>query len=424
MERTPTHHIRYLLGGIIGLPLLIAIAIPLYLSGSPSLSASSTPLTEVVASTPRVIAAATDTPEITQEFAPTNTADNEPTEESTSEPEPEPTQQPALPQNEAVVGVVNALLENQSGVYGIIIEQPGEDPEFSQNEDIPFLAASLYKLVLLADVYEGIQNGLVSPDAELLLMPEYFPLEGEPADSYFDADTAPETVTVTEALFATGAYSSNVAALALLSLTDEISLEATAREIGMDHTYFYVDPRDLAEWPPTPGPDDDPEAMAESVAFIESMADDGPLMITTPRDIATYFNALLSDEIIDADVSAQILEILTQQVVDDRFPCLLPEGTEMAHKTGNLDHVVHDAGIIWSPEGPMILIAMAQDPEDDAEATFVIQQLAVLAYTTLSDPYVIIETPPASICVGAEGTEEDPATEEVFEEEVTEEPVE
>jgi len=424
MERSPTHHIRYLLGGIIGLPLLIAIAIPLYLSGSPSLSASSIPLTEVVTSTPNVLAITSGTPDIAEEPASTTTVPTEVTDEATSEPEPELTQRPALPQNEAVVGVVSALLENQSGVYGIIIEQPGMDPEFSQNEDIPFLAASLYKLVLLADVYEGIQNGVVSPDAELLLLPEYFPVEGEPADSYFDTESAPETVTVTEALFATGAYSSNVAALALLSLTDEISLEATAREIGMDHTYFYVDPRDLAEWPPTPGPDDDPEALAESVTFIESTADSGPLMITTPRDIATYFNELMSDGIVDADVSAQILEILTQQVVDDRFPCLLPGGTEMAHKTGNLDHVVHDTGIIWSPEGPMILVAMAQDPEDDGEATLVIQQLAVLAYTTLSDPYVIIETPPASICVEAEGTEVDPATEVILEEQTTEEPVE
>ena len=71
---------------------------------------------------------------------------------------------------------------------------------------------------------------------------------------------------------------------------------------------------------------------------------------------------------------------MRDQAVDDRFPCLLPLGVEMAHKTGNLDHVVHDVGIIWRPEGPVLLIAMIEDPPDDAEATLVIQRLAAIAY--------------------------------------------
>lgn len=416
MEQESTHQLRYMLGAIIGLPLIVAIAISLYLSGSPNLSV--TPVAPTPTALPAANVVAEPTERTVEQDEPVPTAATE------APPGPTVTRQPALPQNEAVVAVVRALLEGETGVYGIIISQPGENPEFSQNADVPFLAASLYKLVLLADVYDGIQNGLISPDAELLLLPEYFPPEGDPPDSYFDPLTSPDTIAVSEALFAAGAYSSNVAARVLLALTDEISLEATARDLGMDHTYFYVDPRDLVEWPPVAGPDDDPAALAEAVTFIESQADTGPLMITTPRDIATYFDKLIGEEVISADVSGEILAILSEQAVDDRFPCLLPVDTKMAHKTGNLDHVVHDVGIIWSPEGPMILIAMVEDPADDEEATLVIQQLADLAYTVTSDPYAVLESPPESNCpiVDEPGPESSPGEDSAPDSTVTEEP--
>jgi beta-lactamase class A len=97
-------------------------------------------------------------------------------------------------------------------------------------------------------------------------------------------------------------------------------------------------------------------------------------------------------------VSAAILDILKQQAVDDRFPCLLPFETEMAHKTGNLDHVVHDAGIIWTPDGPVILVAMVENAEDDAIASQVIQQLALIAYHDLDEPALANEVTPDPTC--------------------------
>jgi beta-lactamase class A len=251
---------------------------------------------------------------------------------------------------------------------------------YSRNADTPFIAASLYKLVLLADVYRRIEDGELRLTNQVQLLPDYFPEPTDLQDSYFLQDSIGATVTVNEALFATGAYSSNVAAKALLTLTDANALQATAETIGLDHSYFFVDPSDLPDWPPPDGDDTSAADVSTAVAFVEQQAGEDPVMLTTPRDMAIYFQRLLAGEIIDGDASSAIFAILSRQAVDDRFPVLLPSGTALTHKTGNLDHVVHDVGVIFVPTGPVILAAMCEDLPDDARATEVIQQLALIAY--------------------------------------------
>ena len=381
MEIRATNDVRYYFAAALAFPLIIAIALPLYLSGTPKLLAKPVPPT---ARPVEAVNVATATP--TADTGLENRASTAPTDV------------PDDPQNEELAAVVKNLLAERSGIYGIIIEKPGENVDYRLNADVPFLAASLYKLVLLADIYDGIARGTVSSDLQLVLLPEYFPGPDEPVDSYFAGVSMSSSIPISEALFATGAYSSNVAARALLELTDEISLEASARQLGMNNTYFYVDPRDLPDWPPAGVQSGDSATLDEAVKFAELQADAGELMLTTPRDIATYFDRLLSDRVVNPAVSGLILSILMQQAVDDRFPCLLPAGTEIAHKTGNLDHVVHDVGIIWSPEGPVILVAMVENAEDDAEASFVIQQLALVAYHDFDEPALAADATPNIMC--------------------------
>jgi beta-lactamase class A len=103
-------------------------------------------------------------------------------------------------------------------------------------------------------------------------------------------------------------------------------------------------------------------------------------MLTTPADIGHFFALLLQGEVVSESASAAIYQILDQQAVSDRIPQLLPFNTKTVHKTGNLDQVVHDAGIIYTPRGPVILAALVQADPDDAQATLVIQQLARMVF--------------------------------------------
>jgi len=99
-----------------------------------------------------------------------------------------------------------------------------------------------------------------------------------------------------------------------------------------------------------------------------------------------FFDLLWNGQVVSPSVSAEILTILGQQAVDDRFPYLLPPSAILAHKTGNLDHVVHDVGIIQAPDGPILVAAMIENAIDDDRATQIIQRLALIAFGTYDVP--------------------------------------
>lgn len=71
---------------------------------------------------------------------------------------------------------------------------------------------------------------------------------------------------------------------------------------------------------------------------------------------------------------------LERQQINDRLPAQLPEGTRVAHKTGNLGFITHDAGIVWNKAGdPIVVVAMTWDVWEE-EAVELIQDLGSLVY--------------------------------------------
>ncbi len=288
---------------------------------------------------------------------------------------------PGTPTSNARSDAVAHLLEGERGIIGVVMARPEGDMLVSRNADTPFIAASLYKLILLADIYRRIEAGELALSDSLVLRRDYFPAAGELPDGYWDEDALGSSVTVEEALFATGAYSSNIGARALLSLTDTASLNAMAQRLGLTSTHLFVADLDqLADWPPQPGPGTSAADLRVAIDFITTSAAEGPVNITTPRDMARFFELLWKGEVVSPSISTEILHILSQQAVDDRFPFLVPTSAIVAHKTGNLDHVVHDVGIIQAPDGPIIVAAMVEAAPDDDRATQIIQRLARIAY--------------------------------------------
>jgi beta-lactamase class A len=332
----------------------------------------------------------TPTPVVPPNPPATATSAAPPTAAVTSTPVPTVSVDPKLPL------AIAKLLKNQDGVFGILLMHPNGAVEYQLNADTPFIAASLYKLVLLANIFEKREHGELSFDQDVELLPEYFPEPGDFVDSFYDRTTVGSTPSIDDLVFATASYSSNVAAKALLSLTDTASLDRTTLALGLEDTYLFIDPSAVTDWVSATATATSSN-VGEAVAFVDRLAKEGPVNITTPRDMCRYFQLLLDGKVIDPAVSAEILALLKKQAIDTAFPKFLP-GVEMAHKTGNLDHVVHDVGIIWTPTGPVILAAMIEDPPNDDHATQIIQRLALIAYGTYDVPpftaHAVDETSP------------------------------
>lgn len=275
------------------------------------------------------------------------------------------------------------LLFQEQGVYGVVFMETDGTVLYKRNADLPFVAASLYKLIVMVDFFASRERGDLTFDDMVELKDDYFsvfelPDEGE--DAYFSSDMLGAWVSVGELMTAMITYSSNVAARALLTMTSPETLNWIAGDLGMSGTYLLMPLEEISPWPPVSMRADNLGESEEALRFVSEWGSEGNINITTPADIATFFMMLANGNVVSPAASEEMMALLEQQTINDRMPFFLPEGTRCPHKTGNLDHVVHDAGIIFGDRGPTIMVALSEAVIDDERAMYVIQRLGLIAY--------------------------------------------
>jgi len=59
-----------------------------------------------------------------------------------------------------------------------------------------------------------------------------------------------------------------------------------------------------------------------------------------------------------------MIGIMKRQKYTDRIPQQLPEGTDVAHKTGSLRGIRNDAGIVYAPAGPYVISLFSKRLDD------------------------------------------------------------
>lgn len=80
---------------------------------------------------------------------------------------------------------------------------------------------------------------------------------------------------------------------------------------------------------------------------------------TSARDVGYLLERLQAGTLLSAKSSAQLMGYLKEQKVNNRLPLGLPAGTIVAHKTGDLDGYVHDAGIVYGPKTDYLVVIMS-----------------------------------------------------------------
>jgi beta-lactamase class A len=84
---------------------------------------------------------------------------------------------------------------------------------------------------------------------------------------------------------------------------------------------------------------------------------------TTARALMVLLTAIADGKAVDADASRQMVEILKRQQFNSAIPAGLPPGTPVAHKTGSITRIHHDAAIVYAPR-PFVLVILVRGIED------------------------------------------------------------
>jgi beta-lactamase class A len=88
--------------------------------------------------------------------------------------------------------------------------------------------------------------------------------------------------------------------------------------------------------------------------------------------MALLMEVIARGKAMDAGASQEMVNLLASEQIDNGLRAGVPEGTLVAHKTGNWSSATHDAGIVYPPTG------RAGSPA----ATYVIAVLSEKAYET------------------------------------------
>lgn len=116
---------------------------------------------------------------------------------------------------------------------------------------------------------------------------------------------------------------------------------------------------------------------------------------TSPADAGKMLKLLYHGRWVDQNWDSQAMDILKQCQTNGRIPKYLPVGTVVAHKTGTMDRVANDVGIVYTPKGDYVLSLFyngntASDEEyQKNDHNFISEDLLATVSREIYDAYVM-----------------------------------
>ncbi len=245
-------------------------------------------------------------------------------------------------------GIEDALIGTK-GTYSVVVKNMKTNETFSQNPERKYISASLYKLWLLAVVYDQLESKTLKK--ETILSADISALN----EKY---DIASESAEQTEGRIE---LSVEDAAEKMITISDNYSALLLSSKIGVSKMAQFLKEYGLTQ---------------------SSIGTSTTLPQTTAKDIALYFELLYSNKLISENASKEMKELLKKQRLNDRIPKYLPNSLQVAHKTGELNGVKHDAGIVFTKKGDYLLIVLSEsnDPNAAAERIAILSQKVYEAF--------------------------------------------
>jgi beta-lactamase class A len=246
--------------------------------------------------------------------------------------------------------VISDSTANYQGTYSVVVIDLKSNQTYSLNPDRIYSSASLYKLWVMAATYQELNNGRIKKTDVFQDSVEDLNKSFSIASNEAELTTGNVKLTVQDALEKMITVSDNYSALLLTKRLGLPTINSFLRQEGLLHS--------KTSQPPT----------------------------TTASDIALFYNKLYNHELVSPTASSEMLDLLKRQQINDRIPKYLPANTISAHKTGELNTVKHDAGIVFTPKGDFILV-MLSDTKDPKVAAENMAHLSESIYTNFTSSH-------------------------------------
>ncbi len=270
---------------------------------------------------------------------------------------------PPAPDMDMLAAVIREQVAAMPGVVGVYVRDLATGREAGVNDRVVFSGASVIKIAILLQTYrllDGAVAGRVAEDLQAMMV-----------------------------------WSDNDAANRLLELVGEGSaargagrMTATLRALGLESSFLCNSYGGGPQWSGCPPEAQDTPAglpLTEADEVLQTTARDMGLLLTYVYQCAQGEGPLLASfpgEITAAECRA-MLRLMQYNEDDSRLAAGLPAGIPVAHKSGWIDDMKADAGIVYSSGGTYVvsIFAWEEGVLSDAEGNPRIASVSWIVYT-------------------------------------------
>jgi beta-lactamase class A len=239
--------------------------------------------------------------------------------------------------------LIAKAVSGADGRWEIVVKKLDTGQRATYGSGTAIISASLYKLFVLYEVFRQWDAGDLSFDERLTIT----------------ASAAAEDAAIDNLKFTIGSQVPIRTLLnRMIAVSDNTAAITLSRRVGIDNI----------------------NRTLQNIGLTHSRIDFAADNITTADDIADLLERIATGQAISVDASRQMLDLLLAQEINDLIPATLPANVPVAHKTGTLDGLRHDAGIVYGASGPYVFVVMSTDLADTRVAYEVAPRLSLDIY--------------------------------------------
>lgn len=251
------------------------------------------------------------------------------------------------------------------GTFALAFKNLSNGEEILINEKVSFHAASTMKTPILIEAYKQVAAKKFSLNDSITIKNDFksivdgssFSLNPEDDSEYELYQKIGKKVRIYDLLYLMIIKSSNLATNIIIDLVGAKNANNTMREIGAKDIQVL-------------------RGVEDSKAFQKGLNN-----TSTAYDQMLIFTKMADGKIVDQASSDEMIKILLDQEFNDKIPALLPKNVKVAHKTGWIKGVNHDAGIVFLPDGrKYVLILHSKELVEDKSAVKSMAKISKMIY--------------------------------------------
>lgn len=251
---------------------------------------------------------------------------------------------------------LDSLVTDSGAEVGIFYQDLGDGTIVAVNPDLRMHAASTMKIAVMMRLFLDRDAGLLSLNDSLEVTTTFHSIvDGSPFTLPPESDSETslyelvgERVSLRRLVEAMITVSSNLATNLLIRELKPERVTALVRELGADSMEVLRGVEDLP-------------------AFRAGLSN-----TVTARDLGALLAALGKGAVGSPVTSREMVDLLLRQEFNTMIPAGLPEGVPVAHKTGSITGIRHDAALVFPPDAaPFVLVILTRSfSEQEAADAF------------------------------------------------------